>query len=84
MNKLKLISTSEIQIARNSGYTVHQSEEGYYLDIRECIDKLVFAMRTYGGSFSRHIAEALVVADVENEAKLLECFRELFVKYLKF
>jgi hypothetical protein len=38
-------------------------------------------MQTYGGSFARAIAQAYVVADPENRAKLEQAFADLFARY---
>ena len=38
-------------------------------------------MRVYGGSFARALAEAYLVADSGNRAKLEQAFAELFARY---
>lgn len=38
-------------------------------------------MRAYGGSFARAMAEAYLVADPENRAKLKQAFADLFARY---
>jgi hypothetical protein len=38
-------------------------------------------MRAYGGSFARAIAEAYLVADPGNRARLEQAFADLFARY---
>lgn len=38
-------------------------------------------MRAYGGSFARAIAEAYLVADSANRARLEQAFGNLFARY---
>ena len=38
-------------------------------------------MRAYGGSFARAIAEAYIVADPANRARLEAAFGDLFARY---
>ena len=41
----------------------------------------ITAMRRFGGSFVRNLAELVAVADPENVARLLAAFPEYFKKY---
>lgn len=43
--------------------------------------KIIHNMRTYGGSFARHLAEAFLVADGDNLNRIEEAFPELLEKY---
>jgi hypothetical protein len=38
-------------------------------------------MQTYGGAFAKAIAQAYVVADASNRAKLEKAFGDLFARY---
>lgn len=42
------------------------------------------AMMMYGGSFARHLGEALAHADANNEQRIRDAFPELMVKYESF
>lgn len=43
----------------------------------------VRAMHRYGGSFAKALAQAFIVADVQNYARLKAAFPEIFAHYLK-
>jgi hypothetical protein len=42
---------------------------------------IIERMRAYGGSFARALAEAYLVADPGNRAKLEQAFADLFARY---
>lgn len=48
---------------------------------RDEVLKIAEAMKEYGGSFARSIAEALLHADPENMARLIQAFPELVEQY---
>lgn len=51
------------------------------LSVSERTERTLFHMKTYGGSFVRHMAHAYEAADAKNRARIEAAFPELWERY---